>query len=197
MNKYGSDKGGGHHNYTSVIYEDLFNPIRNQPLNLLEIGIGTIRHDIPSSMIGTPGGYSPGSSLRGWKEFFPNGQVHGCDIDDTILFNEDRLSTFYLDQTSEESIQTQIIDKNIRYDVIIDDGLHDFKVNWAVLKQLYPVLKSPGIYIIEDIGDFDSNLFYNDPFYTHLMNNGVYCQYLQIDNPSNTSDNNIVLLRKK
>jgi hypothetical protein len=196
MNRNGSDKGSGHHNYTEY-YATLFDPIRNSRMNILEIGIGTNNPHIPSSMIGTPGGYNPGSSLRGWKEYFTSSNIYGCDIDREILFEEDRISTFHLDQRDQKSLQEQIVDKNRMYDIIIDDGLHHFETNLNVLKTIYSKLKQGGIYIIEDIGDMNLRLFYDDPVMRIIRESGSSCDYIQINNPKNSIDNNLVVLRKK
>jgi hypothetical protein len=190
MNHNGSDKGSGHHNYT-IYYSKLFDPIREEKLDLLEFGIGSVNPYIPSNMCGTPGGYKPGSSLRGWKEYFPNAHIYGCDIDKDILFQEDRISTFYADQTNRQVLQDQIVKKDQMYDIIVDDGLHNFTVNWFVLKEIFSKLKENGYYIIEDICNFDQSV-YKDPFLSEIE-----FKYIQIPNPLNTSDNNIVVARRK
>lgn len=193
MNKYGSDKGGrdsGHHNYTEY-YDKLFLPLRYEKMNVLEIGIGTMDPAIPSSMIGTPGGYTPGASLRGWRDYFENAQIYGCDIDPKILFQDERITTFHLDQTNSLSLKQNILDVNRMYDIIIDDGLHDFPVNWQVLKTIFPKLKENGVYVIEDIVNFDPEII-KDPFLKKIE-----FQYLEIPNPKNTADNNIFIARQK
>lgn len=53
MNKHGSDKGGGHHNYTEY-YSTLFEFLRNKPINILEIGIGSLNPNIESNMTYIP-----------------------------------------------------------------------------------------------------------------------------------------------
>jgi hypothetical protein len=194
MNRNGSDKGSGHHNYTEF-YAELLAPFREKKINVLEIGIGTVNPNIPSSMCGTPGGYFPGASLRGWKEYFPNAEIYGCDIDRNILIFEDRITTFYLDQTDSKSVQEAICDVDRMYDIIIDDGLHHFPTNWAVLKQIYRKLNYGGIYIIEDIVDFDPKLF-DDPFIHSKRAAGDTCEFKPIPNPRNTADNNLVVLQK-
>lgn len=190
MNRNGSDKGNGHHNYT-VYYEKLFGHLRENKINVLEIGIGSNNPNIPSNMSGTPGGYTSGASLRGWKEYFPNGMIYGCDIDENILFSEDRISTFFLNQTDKQSLKEQIVDKDIVYDLIIDDGLHYFNVNWFVAKEIISKLTKNGFYIIEDIFNFDKNVF-NDPFFKEYE-----VRYFEIPNEKNKSDNNIVVIRNK
>lgn len=188
MNRHGSDKGSGHHNYTTF-YDQLFSPWRDKEFNLLEIGIGSINPAIPSHM--NQANYRPGASLRGWREYFSRAQIYGCDIDLNILFRDERIETFYLDQTKPEIVAAQIVNKPRIYQIIIDDGLHHFPTNWAVLKQIWSQLASNGIYIIEDIVDFDPTI-YNDPFAQTID-----LQYIPIPNAANTADNNILVARKK
>jgi hypothetical protein len=48
MNKYGSDKGNGWHNYTKLYYK-IFKDKRNDELNIFELGLGTNNINIPST----------------------------------------------------------------------------------------------------------------------------------------------------
>ena len=78
FNKYGSDKG---RNGYAPIYESLFKNIKDKPLELLEIGIGTLIPGAPSTMVGfSLPGYSPGGSLRAWRDYFTNGLIYGGDV---------------------------------------------------------------------------------------------------------------------
>ena len=66
----------------------------------------------------------PGASLRVWRDYFPGANIFGADIDQDILFSENRVETFYLDQTSKESIDAMWRAIKISdFDLIIDDGL--------------------------------------------------------------------------
>lgn len=150
MDKFGSDKGIGKHEYTRV-YHNLFHNIVNNSINLFELGIGTNNLDIQSSM----GIYGrPGASLRAWKEYFPLGNIYSADIDQRILFEEDRIKTFYVDQTNSLEIQKLWNDeqlKNIEFDIMIDDGLHTIDANLIFLQESFYKLKRGGLYIIEDV----------------------------------------------
>jgi SAM-dependent methyltransferase len=196
MNKYGSDKGNGYHNYTEY-YGEIFTPFRYKSINLLEIGIGTINPSIPSSMNGSKieRNYQPGSSLRGWREFFPNAQIFGCDIDTDILFTDERIDTFYIDQTNSNVINTQICNVDRFYNVIIDNGLYHFSTNWNMLKQIINKLAPSGIYIIEDIKNFDKNIF-EEQIYNEMILKGYEISYIEIPNKKNTCDNNIFIIKK-
>ena len=194
MNRNGSDKGSGHHNYTDT-YPIFLDKFRYKKFNLLEIGIGSNNTSILSNMSGTPGGYTPGSSLRGWSEYFPNAHIYGCDIDKDILFQKDHISTFWLDQTDSMSITNNIIKVDRTYDIIIDDGLHHFPTNWNLVKMIFGKLNPGGVYIIEDIVDFNFNLF-DCNFRKDLLKSGSKCEYMKIPNPKNNCDNNIVVIQK-
>ena len=109
---------------------------------MFELGLGTNNVNVTSNM-GTNG--RPGASLYGWSEFFPNSKIFGADIDKGILFNTDRIKTFYCDQTNP--------------DIIIEDGLHTYEANVCFLENSIHKLKVNGYYIVEDIIYSDINLF--------------------------------------
>jgi hypothetical protein len=148
MTKYGSDKGRAH-NYTTV-YSALFKGRYQQTLRIFELGLGSNNPDVPSSM-GVFG--VPGASLRGWRELFPHGVVYGADIDRGILFQENRIKTFYCDQLDRSSIRElwSRPDLQAGVDIIIEDGLHTFEANVSFLEESLDHLRPGGIYICEDI----------------------------------------------
>ncbi len=150
MNSYGSDKGNGRHNYTTL-YSKLFSPWKDKNINLFELGIGTNFLDIPFNM-GIDG--KPGASLFSWALFFPKGHIFGADIDKRILFNDKSIKTYYCDQRDVTSIQNLFSNddlKNTNFDIIIDDGLHAYEANLNFLLNSFHKLKKNGIYIVEDL----------------------------------------------
>jgi hypothetical protein len=70
-------------------------------MKVFECGVGTNNPNITSNM-GVNG--QPGASLRVWRDYFQNAEVFGADIDRGILFEEQRIRTFYVDQTNKDSI---------------------------------------------------------------------------------------------
>ena len=94
---YGSDKNLS--GYTPY-YIEIFESIRNNNIELLEIGIGTIIVSAQSSMANTSiKNYKPGASLRSWQEYFSNAKIYGGDIQFDTQFEEDRIKTFLFDST--------------------------------------------------------------------------------------------------
>jgi 2-polyprenyl-3-methyl-5-hydroxy-6-metoxy-1,4-benzoquinol methylase len=56
-----------------------------------------------------------------------------------------------VDQTDPASIEKMWSNIDAQFDVIIDDGLHEFEANHTFLLNSHHKLKPGGIYIIEDI----------------------------------------------
>src|SRR5215471_14906658 len=87
LNRHVSDKQISH-GYAPV-YHALFKRLRDFPLNVLEIGIGTLVHGAVSTMCGYDyalPGYRPGASLRAWRDYFPKASVYGVDVQpDTMI----------------------------------------------------------------------------------------------------------------
>ena len=158
--KYGTDKGGDVNknlskkeelnNYTPL-YQKFFSRDKNNYRLVFELGIGSNNLDTPSNM-GSNG--KPGASLYMWQEYFPNAEIFGADVDKRILFNENRIKTYFVDQYSTESIKKMWveIDRN-NFDLIIDDGIHDYKGNVNFFENSIQYLKKGGLYIIEDVNN--------------------------------------------
>jgi hypothetical protein len=196
MNKCGSDKGkgGGAHNYTTLYYY-VFNEFRTDKLNILEVGMGTNKAGHPSSMNGEG---TPGGSLHGWAEFFPNSNIFGADNDADILFQTNRIKTFYCDQWYKNTVDNMLNSEeliNINFDIIIDDGLHDLHCNLPFMEMIIDRLKIGGYYIIEDIDDAPRGNMANT-FVSNSKNRFEYIQYLKIPLPENGGNNNIILIKK-
>ena len=121
----------------------------NSKLNLLEIGMGTNNPTIVSSM-GVNG--RPGASLYAFREYLPNSNIYGADIDKDILFESDRIKTSYVDQMDSNTFH-ELADKfgNLKYDLIIDDGLHSIGANFNTLLFALNNINENGWIIIEDI----------------------------------------------
>jgi hypothetical protein len=144
--KHGSDKAS--HDYHRV-YGSLLSGRRKDRLAILEIGLGTNNIDVPANM--WPWG-NPGGSLRAFRDWAPNSSVYGADVDRRILFDEERISTFWVDQTDVMclvGLRSQI--DTVRFDLIIDDGLHLPRANFNTLWKLMPLLKNDGVFVVEDI----------------------------------------------
>lgn len=189
-----SDKST-YHNYTTF-YNCLFSQFIGKNINFFELGLGTNNTDTPSSM-GKNG--TPGASLYAFREYFENANIFGGDIDKRILFNDENIQTFYVDQRNSEDIKKLWNNfEDIKFDVIIDDGLHDYLANITFFENSIHMVKNGGIYIIEDVLEHQKEKFEN----YFSQQNYSYSAVFDIPIENNWSekvasyDNKIVLIVK-
>lgn len=144
--RFGSDKGSSKHRYTEL-YHMLFHPYRDQPITFLEMGlcIGGPEHgksadrkteDLPS--------------VRMWLEFFPKAMIHGLDVSDFAWFRHDRFAFHRCDMDDRARIAAARASMP-DFDIIIDDASHASHHQQNGFLELFPRLKSGGLYIIEDL----------------------------------------------
>jgi hypothetical protein len=196
MMKYGSDKGGDqytNHNYT-VIYDPLLSILKTKPdVNFFELGIGSVNPNVKSNMSWLKG-YKSGASQRAWAEWLPKANIFCADIDRDALFTEPRIKSFWVDQTSSESIADMWKQIPEQFDVIIDDGLHTPFAGHTFMMCSMHKLKPEGLYIIEDIPDADYGFFH-----TRLPDYEMHFQSVELvrlHHGRNEGDNNLLLCRK-
>lgn len=120
-------------------YEMLFRKNRNRKFSMLEIGIG-----------GYEGYTTGGESLRMWKAYFPNAQIHGLDILDKSHVKEKRITVWQGSQTDAGLLQS-IHKAAGGFDVVIDDGSHRNDHVIRSFEILFPLLNPGGMYVIEDV----------------------------------------------
>lgn len=145
--KYGCEKGGQEHPFHTQRYDydpcHEYTPIYYEWLgywaaeveNVLEIGI------------------NQGRSMRMWRDFFPNAQIHGFDIrPETMIYGQERITTFTCDQSDEQSLKDALWRAgNKKYDVIIEDGSHIYDHQVTTLRVCFPdYLNAHGVMFIED-----------------------------------------------
>jgi hypothetical protein len=197
--KYGSDKGeiqeSGHpypwpsHSYADFA-ERLFGHCRQHIRFVFECGIGTNNPDLVSSM-GIHG--RPGASLRVWRDYFPMARIVGADVDKDILFEEERITTYYCDQTKPDVIKALWEQMDVdQFDLMIDDGLHTFDAGVCLLENSFHKLRNGGIYIIEDVGK--ATLF---QFQKYLKNKSYNYEFVTLHRKNvPLLDNSLIILRK-
>jgi len=154
--RFNTDKGSLNPRRNDHAYADFYDSIfflsRHTLRNVLEIGIGSNNADVKGFM-GVDA--TPGASLRVWREYFPNARIYGADIDSRILFEEDRIKTFYVDQTDKNSVlslwENINIEGSTEFELIVDDGLHTFEAATTLLRNSLNKLSLGGVYAIEDL----------------------------------------------
>lgn len=156
-NRYGTDKGTcgpslayGAHNYTDL-YEAYLSDRREDPVNILEIGIGVKGTKWNSYIVHGRNAHG-GASLKMWSDYFRNGNVYGIDINSSDHLASERIHTFVADQGNREDMRRFIGQhQDLYFDLIIDDGSHRPEHQQMSLGILFPRLRSGGLYFIEDL----------------------------------------------
>jgi hypothetical protein len=198
MGRNKSDKGSiditsSWHNYTPFYYS-IFKDLRDKKLRIFELGLGTNNVNIKSNM-GIDG--RPGASLYGWAEFFPNASIYGADIDKDILFQTERIKTYYCDQTNPSIISDMWNSKGLddKFDIIIEDGLHTFTANVCFFENSIHKLNSGGYYIIEDITTTDIPIFNTKIKEWEEKYPNLTFKLVQLYNNRNSHDNNLLVIQ--
>ena len=190
MDLYGSDKGGrnNHHNYAQY-YSEIFSNKKDKIQNFLEIGLGSNNPEVPSNM-GLDG--KPLASLRAWRDYFKNANIYGADIDKNILKNEERIKTFFVDQTDPTTIKEMFRDIGIsKFDIILEDGLHEYNANICFFENAIDFLASDGVYIIEDV-------YYKDQekFMKYFEKKSYNFSIIDIFHEKNIANNCLIVVKK-
>jgi hypothetical protein len=194
MTRYGSDKGDGSHNFTTV-YSVLFGTLQDRPLRIFELGLGTNNPGLLSTM-GASG--RPGASLRGWRDLFPCAQVYGADIDRSILFTEERIQTFYCDQMSSDAIRDLWSEPVLQsgVDILVEDGLHTFFANKSFMDGSLEHLRPGGTFVIEDINPKEIENWCTELETVYLKRFPDY-EFALIDLPDALRADNILLVIRR
>lgn len=134
--QHGADKTV-HHGLFSF-YEKHVQHLRDEPINLLEIGV------------------LQGRSIVTWREFFKNANsIQGADVNPTFESNMPADTSFHLlDQFDIVSLQRfakNAVESKQMFDIIVEDGCHQQRAQQNTLFSLWPCVKPGGFYFLEDI----------------------------------------------
>lgn len=143
-----SDKGITH-NYLNF-YEEVFAPLKNDSLSILEIGVLF------------------GNSLKLWNDYFINSKIYGIDdfsqMDGQDFYNHSPVIKEQVFNNLSEYNRIKILDfdcenvgliyqnlKDMKFDIIIDDASHRLEQQKINYYNYQNYLKQTGIYICEDV----------------------------------------------
>ena len=116
-------------------------------------------------------GVQRGGSLKLWNDYFVNATIYGIDIDEGPAFLNEykRVNCLKMNAYSQESID-YFSNKNIEFDVIIDDGPHTLESMEYFVNNYTQLLAVDGVLIVEDIPDIK----WCDIFKTYVPNGFTY-----------------------
>ena len=133
-----------YHNYAPIYASFLKDYIGLDGINIAEVGI----------LMGT--------GLAIWSDVFINGNIFGFDINlsnynnnysnlkEKGAFINNNVNVFEFDQYDNNSRLLKKVNSN-KFDIVIDDGIHDYKAVASTLDSFVPNLKDNFIYFIEDV----------------------------------------------
>jgi len=145
VNNRNTDKNTSH-SYLEL-YESLLRKKKDSAKYVLEVGIGdfTIKN---------------GGSIALWRDYFPNAVIVGLDIlgPERVLDelkNDSRIVLYTSVDAYDKEFFTKTfltgIQKNIRYDFLLDDGPHTLESMKTFIELYSQNMADDGILIIEDI----------------------------------------------
>jgi glycosyltransferase involved in cell wall biosynthesis len=130
-------------------YDRLFQPYRDQPVQLLEIGIQN------------------GGSLEVWNKYFAKAKrIVGSDIDsacEQLTFDDPKIAVVVADANTDDA-EKRILSESTTFDLIIDDGSHRSGDIVRSFARYFKHLADGGLYIAEDLHcsywqDFEGGIF--------------------------------------
>lgn len=174
LNSSYSDKASVH-NY-HVVYAHVLNGKTIN--NFLEIGLflNNLQH----------------TDLNAWAKIYPEAGIYGADIKKEQLFDRDNIKTTYVDQSDSTSFDALKNNFPVEFDVILDDAQHMHGPTINTFENLFPVLKSGGVYMIEDcLGDHPNNNGWQQTvsgLTTYFQDNGYTYEIFQARTPEKVVD---------
>lgn len=102
-----------------------------------------------------------GGSIKLWSDFFINANVYGLDIMNIdnvwegIKNNEKIILYTSTDAYNNDFFITNFLNKNIKFDFMLDDGPHTLESMKLFIKLYSQIMTDDGILIIEDVQSWD------------------------------------------
>jgi len=127
------------HSYIDNVYTNIFNPIKNDNVSIVEIGL------------------RDGESVRLWRDFLPNARIFTTGNQQEIeqfkhKHKTDRITFIECDQSNDDDVDklNDILKNSGPIDIIIDNGTHKMRDQQITLAKLFDCLKKDGVYILEN-----------------------------------------------
>ena len=121
------------HGYAKI-YENVFVNLKNTRINILELGSFY------------------GNAAAAFYFYFDEAYIYSGDIyPDLFKYKSNRIKNFYVDSSSRNSLSINLLSKKNKFDSIIEDASHMLKDQILSLFMLFPLLKSGGVFIVEEL----------------------------------------------
>lgn len=194
MDRNGSNKNHRQHVIYTPFYDAMFGSMDVR--YVMELGIGSQDPAMPYSMNGQA--TVPGGSLRGWREAFPRAMIFGADIDEKVIFREDRIITYHADVNDRDSLRQmwkKVMEETngSMMQLIVDDAVHEISSNRTCFEESFGMLEQGGFYVIEDVLQTKANL---ESFWSWMSELDTDSMLLEIPNDSNGTCSCMAVFRK-
>jgi cephalosporin hydroxylase len=134
-----SDKGDRHpthkHFYIDV-YDGMFSGWKDEPVQLMELGIAS------------------GASLLMWSQYFTKGKILGLDIVEPVrkdyLETISNIGMIFGDAYNDDNAK-YLVENLPKQDIFIEDGAHDIDNQIKALHKYHRIVRPGGYYICEDL----------------------------------------------
>ena len=122
--------GHCYHNF----YEKYLKNKRQEKLKILELGS------------------FKGNATAAFFFYFQNSIISSGDLyPDLFRYRTKRIKNFFINNSLETELNSKIIDKKLKFDLIVEDAGHYFKDQIISLFMLFSSLNSQGIFVIEEL----------------------------------------------
>ena len=123
----------GAHGYAKI-YETVFTNFKKKKINILELGSFY------------------GNAAAALYFYFDKANIFSADINpDMFKYKSNRITNFYIDSSSRNSLKNDLISKKNNFDIIIEDASHMLKDQIISLFMLFPLVNPGGYFIVEEL----------------------------------------------
>jgi len=121
------------HGYAKI-YETVFTNFKEKKINILELGSFY------------------GNAAAALYFYFDKANIFSADINpDMFKYKSNRITNFYVDSSSRNSLKNDLISKKNNFDIIIEDASHMLKDQIISLFMLFPLVNPGGYFIVEEL----------------------------------------------
>lgn len=114
-------------------YQRHFAPFRGKAPTVIEIGV------------------QKGGSLSMWRNYFgPDARLFGIDVDPACRDRAPAGAKVLIGDQADKGFLQSVLDETGPPDIVIDDGGHTARQQIHSFEVLYPAMRIPGVYFVED-----------------------------------------------
>lgn len=133
---YTSNRGARVHKWHHYLplYDRYFAPFRKTDVKFLEIGVAN------------------GGSLQVWRKYFgKKATIYGIDIKESCARFDGIAGQVRIGSQTDRAFLESVVAEMGGVDIVLDDGSHIMRHVDKSMRVLFPLLSTPGIYMIEDL----------------------------------------------